>query len=134
MQAVELTGHSGIVVKVCSIPGIALAMLRLLRTADGTHGSAPGGRFLSESLPVLIYFQKRISCPSNMSVPVITTPPPKKLLQESPQIDASRRNFVWGTLAAGSAAVSAATLSIPYVSTAQAQGLDPVKTGVRIHY
>ena len=30
---------------------------------------------------------------------------------ESPQVDASRRNFVWGTLAAGGAAVSAATLS-----------------------
>ena len=54
--------------------------------------------------------------------------------QESPQVDASRRNFVWGTLAAGGAAVSAATMSIPYVSTAQAEGLDPVKTGVRNHY
>jgi hypothetical protein len=55
-------------------------------------------------------------------------------MQESPQIDESRRNFVWGALAAGGATVSAATLSIPYVSTAQAQGLDPVKTGVRNHY
>ncbi len=54
--------------------------------------------------------------------------------QESPEVDASRRNFVWGTLAAGGAAVSAATMSIPYVSTAQAQGLDPVKSGVRNHY
>ena len=54
--------------------------------------------------------------------------------QEAPQVDESRRNFVWGALASGGAAVSAATMTIPYVSTAQAQGLDPVKSGVRNHY
>jgi len=53
---------------------------------------------------------------------------------EAPQVDESRRNFVWGALASGGAAVSAATMTIPYVSTAQAQGLDPVKSGVRNHY
>ena len=57
-----------------------------------------------------------------------------EITQESVQVDESRRNFVWGSLAAGGAAVSAATMSIPYVSTAQAQGLDPVKSGVRNHY
>src|SRR5690606_31655391 len=45
---------------------------------------------------------------------------------EEAQVDAARRQFVWGSLAAGGAAVSAATLSIPYVSTAQPHGLDPV--------
>src|SRR5882672_156798 len=54
--------------------------------------------------------------------------------QEAPKVDEGRRNFVRGALASGSAAVSAATLTLPYVSTAQAQGLDPVKPGMRSHY
>jgi acetamidase/formamidase len=50
------------------------------------------------------------------------------------EVDESRRNFVWGAVATGGAAVSAAAMTMPYVSTAQAQGLDPVKSGVRSHY
>ena len=46
--------------------------------------------------------------------------------QEAPQVDESRRNFVWGALASGGAAVSAATMTIPYVSTGQAQGVNPI--------